>query len=273
MADITVIILTYNEEKNIEDCIRSVKDAAKRIVVVDSFSSDRTEEMARSLGAEFVQHEFIDQAKQFIYALDNIDISTKWVLRLDADERLTREALDEIERVCRENEDTDINGFDVYFTVNFLGRDLKHYPFHKLILFKKGKAHMEDRSMDEHIVLDEGRSGVLKSLCIHNDHNGLTAWIDKHNKYSDREVLNMQGGDEDVEFKSLSRMTGIKRFVKYRVYYRLPAGLRSYLYYLYRLYIKGGILDGKEGRIFAFLQAYWYRYLVDAKLYEKRKDK
>ncbi len=102
--------------------------------------------------------------------------------------------------------------------------------------------------MDEHISVDEGKCIALRNRIIHNDYKGLTAWVDKHNNYSNREIMNLISNDEDVDLKSLSFSTRVRRFVKNN--------------------IKGGILDGKEGRTFAFLQAYWYRYLVDAKMYE-----
>lgn len=269
MADLTVITLAYNEEINLPDCLESVKDIAKRMIVCDSYSTDKTLDIAKKYGAEIMQHEFVNYASQYIYAEENSDINTQWVLRLDADERLTAEARDEIERICNDNKDTDISAVDVYYKVSFLGRELKHYPFHKVILYKLGKAHLENRNMDEHITVTEGRAITLKNKLIHNDYKGLTAWVDKHNKYSNREVMDLLGeNEEQVDLKSLSVATRIKRFVKFKIYYKLPTGLRSYLYYLFRLFIKGGILDGKEGRIFAFLQAYWYRYLVDAKMYE-----
>lgn len=269
MADLTVITLAYNEEINLPDCLDSVKDIAARLVVCDSFSTDKTLEIAKQHNADILQHEFINYASQYIFAEENSNINTKWVLRLDADERLTDEAREEIERICNENTDTDVSAVDVYYKVSFLGKELKHYPFHKVILYKYGKAHLENRNMDEHITVTEGRSIVLKNKLIHNDYKGLTAWVDKHNKYSNREVLDMLGENkEQVDLSTLSTATRIKRFIKFGIYYKLPMGMRSYLYYLFRLFIKGGILDGKEGRIFAFLQAYWYRYLVDAKMYE-----
>lgn len=274
MADLTVITLTYNEEANLPDCLSSVKDIAERMIVCDSFSTDRTLEIAGEYGAEIIQHDFFNYASQYIFAEESANIMTKWVLRLDADERLTDEAREEIERICNENENTDISAVDVYYKVSFLGRELKHYPFHKVILYKYGKAHLENRNMDEHITVTEGKSIVLKNKLIHNDYKGLTAWIDKHNKYSNREVLDLLGQNEEkVDLSSLSFATRVKRFIKFKIYYNLPTGIRSYFYYLFRLFIKGGILDGKEGRIFAFLQAYWYRYLVDAKMYEYKVDK
>lgn len=277
MADLTAIILTKNEEKNIEKCILSIKDVAKQIVVVDSYSTDETVEKAKKLGAEVIQHEFIDQAKQFIYAMETICIKTKWVLRIDADERLTKESAAELEQLLTENENTDINGIIVRFEVNFMGKRLHHggiYPFRKLLVFRYGKAHMEDRHMDEHIVLDEGRAIEMRHDSEHHDFKDLTYFIDKHNKYASREMLdyfeqkrkNNNNDEQNLDFRAR-----IKRKIKYRVYYKLPIGLRAHLYYWYRYYFKLGFLDGKEGKIFAFMQAYWYRYLVDAKIYEREK--
>ncbi len=274
MADLTVLILAHNEEKNIERCIKEVKSIAKRIVVVDSGSTDRTVEIAGRMGAEVLYHPWKNYATQYNWGIQNASIRTKWIFRLDADEFLTNEAREEIEALCKENENTDVNGLVVRFTVSFLGRELKHggiYPFRKLLIYKANKGFMEERNMDEHIVLKEGRSIELQHDCIHQDFKDLTAWIDKHNKYSSREVLDYF---ESIQKESLSdynkldRKARFKRYVKFGIYYKLPLGMRAFLYYCYRYYFKSGFLDGKEGKIFAFLQAYWYRFLVDAKIYE-----
>lgn len=274
MADLTTIILTYNEEKNIANAINSVKKLAKRIVVVDSFSTDKTIEIAKSLGAEIIEHEFENQAKQFIYAINHLEIDTQWIMRLDADEIISKKASKEIEEICFFNKDTDINGIVVRFEVNFLGKKLRHggiYPFRKMIIYKKDKGYMEDRAMDEHIVLNEGRSIELKHDSYHRDYKDLNAWIDKHNKYSSREVEDYYLNNNQ-ESKQLNKSAKIKRFIKFKIYYKLPLGTRAHLYYLYRYYFKFGFLDGKEGKIFAFMQAYWYRFLVDAKIFEENKN-
>lgn len=274
MADLTTIILTYNEEKNIANAINSVKKLAKRIVVVDSFSTDKTIEIAKSLGAEIIEHEFENQAKQFIYAINHLEIDTQWIMRLDADEIISKKASKEIEEICFFNKDTDINGIVVRFEVNFLGKKLRHggiYPFKKMIIYKKNKGYMEDRAMDEHIVLSEGKSIELKHDSYHRDYKDLNAWIDKHNKYSSREVEDYFLNNNQ-ESKQLNKSAKIKRFIKFKIYYKLPLGTRAHLYYLYRYYFKLGFLDGKEGKIFAFMQAYWYRFLVDAKIFEKSKN-
>lgn len=278
MADLTAIILTKNEEKNIEECILSIKSVVKRIVVIDSFSTDATVEIARKLGVEVLQHEFIDQAKQFIYAMETISIQTKWVFRIDADERLTKKSAAELELILAENENTDVNGVIVRFEVIFMGKRLRHggiYPFRKLLVFKNGKGHMEDRHMDEHIVLDEGYAVEMRNDSEHHDFKDLTYYIDKHNKYASREVLDYfeqrekKGNTDDSKLDVGAKL---KRKIKFGIYYKLPMGFRAHLYYWYRYYFKLGFLDGKEGKIFAFMQAYWYRYLVDAKIYEREKD-
>ena len=273
MTDLTAIILTKNEELNIANCILSIKDLAKRILVIDSFSTDKTVEIAESLGVEVHQHEFVNYSKQFLYGLNSFDIDTTWVLRIDADERLTDASRTEIEQLCEEHMKTDVNGIILRFEVTFLGKKLRHggiYPFRKLLVFKYGIGTIEDRNMDEHIVLSQGRTVEVKYDSEHHDYKDLTYWTNKHNWYASREVLDyIQNTKTHQESgKELNAKAGIKRFIKFHFYYKLPMGMRAHLYYIYRYYFKLGFLDGKEGKIYAFLQAYWYRYLVDAKIYE-----
>lgn len=273
MADITAIILTLNEEKNIEECIRSIQPIVKRVVVVDSFSTDRTVEIAKELGAEVLQNKWVNYSTQFCYALENANLQTKWVLRIDADERLTEKSAAELENLTVKHENDEINGIVVRFEVNFMGKTLRHggiYPIKVLRVFKNGKAKIEVRNMDEHMTLTEGRSIEMKNDCLHQDFKSLYAWIDKHNKYSDREVLDYFNREESQGGMALNKGARFKRFVKFKIYYKLPMGMRAHLYYWYRYYFKLGFLDGKEGKIFAFLQAYWYRFLVDAKIHERR---
>lgn len=276
MTDLTAIVLTKNEELNIADCLKSIKPLAKRIVVVDSFSNDRTVEIAKEFGADVYQHEFINYSKQFLYGLNETAIDTKWVLRIDADERLTDASRAEVEALCEANMDTDVNGIILRFEVTFLGKKLRHggiYPFRKLLVFKRGIGTIEERYMDEHIVISEGRTVEVKNDSEHHDFKDLAYFIQKHNWYSSREVLDYIQNTElqNEDGKELNHKAGVKRWIKFHIYYKLPMGMRAHLYYWYRYYIKLGFLDGKEGKIYAFMQAYWYRYLVDAKIYEYQK--
>lgn len=270
-ADITAIILTKNEELNIVDCIKSIITVVKRIIVIDSYSTDMTVSLAKEYGAEVYQHPFETHAKQYKYGVETANIKTKWILRIDADERLTLKSSQELEDICNSNIDTDINGIVVRFKKNFLGKDLYHggvYPWKKLICYKTGKGDIENRAMDEHIVIHEGKVVELKNDSLHFDFKSIEAWISKHNWYSSRETADyFENLDKTKEKKELD----LKTWFKMNCYYKLPMGFRAHCYYIYRYYLKMGFLDGKEGKIYAFLQAYWYRYLVDAKIYESKK--
>lgn len=271
MADLTAIILTKNEEVNIADCIRSISNVAKRVVVIDSFSNDSTVEIVKSLGAEVYQHPFENYARQYMYGVEVADIKTVWTLRIDADERLTPESAKELNDICNANMDTNVTGIVLRFKKNFLGKDLYHggvYPWKKMNCYKTKLGAIEDRSMDEHIVLSSGTSVEMKNDCLHFDFKNLEYFVNKHNWYSSRETVDYF---ENLKAAKSRDELDLKTWFKMNVYYKLPMGMRAHIYYIYRYYVKMGFLDGKEGKIYAFLQAYWYRYLVDAKIYECQK--
>ncbi len=272
MVDLTAIILTKNEEKNIQRCIDSVKNIAKRIVVVDSFSTDNTVNIVKSNGVEVYEHEFINYGRQFQWAIDNTNIDTKWIFRFDADERLTKESAAELSKLCRENENTDVNGIIFTLEVTFLGKKLKHggtYPFKKLCIFKKNMGYMEERSMDEQIILKSGRCVEMKCVSEHNDFRDLSYWISKHNWYASRAAKDyFDHLQNDDDYSDLDFTCKLRRVIKYKVYYKMPMRIRCWMYFIYRYWIRLGFLDGKEGFLYAFFQAYWYRLLIDAKIHE-----
>lgn len=263
--DITVIILTKNEEKNIEYSIKSAKQIAKRIIVIDSGSTDRTVKLATECGGEVYFHEWLGHAAQFNWALDNCNIKTTWVFRLDADERISKELAIEINNKITDNLYSQVKGFAMRWRVYFMGKWIKHGGTHKpyfLRLFRYGFGRVEDRLMDEHIIVN-GKVENLKGDLIHYDYKGLDAWLSKHIWYSQ---LEMQMYDSQKEQSEKSEIQIKKR----NFYYKLPLFLRARFYYWYRYYIQFGFLDGREGKIYIYLQAYWYRFLVDAKIYEIR---
>ena len=207
-----------------------------------------------------------------MYGVEKAAIDTVWTLRIDADERLTPDSAAELENLCIANMKTDVAGIVLRFKKNFLGKDLYHggvYPWKKMNCYKTRQGTIENRMMDEHIVLNSGTVIEMKNDCLHFDFKTLEHWIDKHNKYSTNEMIDyFQNQYHPCNKKELNPKT----WFKINVYYKLPLGLRAYIYYIYRYYLKFGFLDGKEGKIFAFFQAYWYRYLVDAKIYERKKE-
>lgn len=269
-SDLTAIILTKNEEANIKRCMLSLGDLPKRIIVVDSGSTDDTVNIAKNLGAEIYMHPFKHYADQFNWALDNTDIKTTWVYRIDADEALTPELKTEVERRCLRHTNDNVNGFLMKHKLFFLGKYLKHggaYPFIKMTVFKPRYARFEDRAMGEHVVLKEGRSVLLENDCLHYDCKNLTAFIDKHNSYATREVKDYYdrlGRSQALLYSKAERTKKLRD----GFYYKLPKFIRARLYFWYRYYIQLGFLDGKPGKIYAFIQAYFYRYIVDAKIYE-----
>lgn len=274
---ITTIILTKNEEKNIRHAIASAWQVSLRILVIDCGSNDQTVAIAEEMGAEVIFHEWESHAKQFNWALDHCNIDTNWVFRLDADERVTEDAAKEILELCQKNNNTNVNGIIVRFSVVFLNHKLLHggiYPIRVLRVFKYGIGRVDNRSIDEHTILQYGHCIEMKNDLEHHDFKLLRDWIEKHNIYSDKEMEEFFKRDDPKATDNLiNPVARIKHAMKNNVYYKLPLGMRAHLYYWYRYYLQLGFLDGREGKIFCFLQAYWYRFLVDAKIYERMLEK
>jgi glycosyltransferase involved in cell wall biosynthesis len=280
-SPVSVIILTYNEGHNIEKCLKSVYKWTEAILIVDSHSTDRTVEIASKYTDKIYQHPFETQAQQFNWALDNLPLVTDWIMRLDADEMVTPELSDEIHDILH-TLPSDVNGLYLKRRVYFGGKWIKHggyYPTWLLRIFRRGKGRCEDRLMDEHIVVTEGKAVQLKNDIIDYNRKGLSFWIDKHNRFATREMLeilaegsgNHNSNNMSVNASSAGFQQSRKRWLKNNVYLEFPLFLRAFLYFIYRYFFRLGFLDGKEGLIFHFLQGFWYRFLVDAKIYEYQK--
>lgn len=280
MSNISVQILTHNEETNIEKCIQSVLPLTDKIFVVDSGSTDNTVSICEQYNVVVKHRDWTNYAEQLNWGLDNFDFQTDWIMRLDADEELTPELVSAVKAFI-ESPPEGITGAYVKRRVYFMGRWIKHggyYPTWLLRVFKRGIGRCENLWMDEHIVVSEGETIQIHKDLIDKNNKDLTFWTDKHNKYSNREVLDMINKLENRERSELavslkSGQASSRRWVKDKVYLNFPLFVRPFLYFIYRYFIKLGFLDGKEGLIFHFLQGFWYRFLVDAKYYEyKRKN-
>lgn len=273
MIDVTVVVLTKNEEINIVDCLNSLKNFAKRVVVVDSFSTDKTVEIAREMGADVYENKFENYARQFNWALDNTGIDTKWTFRLDADERLTPELCTELEELTALHADDDVNGITMEAWLYFMGRKIKHgcHNKRKLMLFKTGIGRIEDRKMDEHTVLSRGTSVFAKNRFIHYDFKDMTHWINKMNWYATREMQDYYEFKEgkNAMFEEKDAAISSNRKKKFGMYYRFPLFLRCWLLFIYNYIFKLGFLDGKEGFVYHYMYHRWYRTLVDAKILEQ----
>ncbi|MEK7465660.1 MAG: glycosyltransferase family 2 protein [Patescibacteria group bacterium] len=255
-SSISVIILTFNEEENLEKCLKSITGLAQEIFIVDSHSTDRTLEIAKKYSAQVYAHDFKNQADQFNWGLDNLAITSDWILKLDADEEILPELKDEILEFLPKA-GKEISGFYMKRRFYFMGRWIKHggyYPIWFLRLWRKGKGRSEERKMDEHIILLEDESRRLNNDFIDNNKKDLKNWILKHKNYASREAEEVKAGEYGM---------GEKR----NFYYQLPPFLRVFCYFIYRYFFRLGFLDGKAGFIFHFLHGFWYRFLVDAKIY------
>jgi len=272
MADVTAIVLTKNEEKNLPDCIRSVKGFARRIVVVDSGSTDKTLEIARAMGADVFYHPFSCYAHQFNWALDNADIETEWVLRLDADERMTPAVLNETAPILAMPRESGVNGITMEAVFYMLGRAIRHggAKKRKLMLFRFGIGRVEERFMDEHTLLSSGKSVSIRAKFEHYDFKNIDHFVKKLNWYATREVMDALGADEQPE-SLLDAHIKRTRKLKSGAYYKLPPFFRAFCLFVFRYIFQLGFLDGRAGLIYHFLYSYMYRFIVDAKLYEAKK--
>lgn len=277
--DISVIVLTYNEEIHIRRCLENVKSFASEIFLVDSYSSDNTAEIAKKMGVSVFQNKWENNyAKQFNWGLNNLPIKTKWVLRLDADEYLTPELIEELNQKLNLLLDNE-TGIIFKRRHIFLGKWIRKgtYPVKLLRLFQYKKAICEQRLMDEHIQLLEGESIEFNNDFIDHNLNNISWWTAKHNGYAIREAVdlidiefNILGNSLTDQNKELGEQASMKRSKKHK-YAKMPLFWRSFLYFILRYFVNGGFLEGKEGFLWHFLQGWWYRTLVDAKIFEIKK--
>jgi glycosyltransferase involved in cell wall biosynthesis len=274
---LAVIILTHNEERHISRALESVAGIAREVFVIDSYSTDRTVELARACGATVLQHRFENYARQFQWALDNAPISAGWIMRLDADEviepDLAAKIRDELPDLPEE-----VVGVNLKRKHIFHGRWIRHggrYPLVLLRIWRRANGRIENRWMDEHMIVWGGRTVTFEGGFADHNLNNLSFFIDKHNKYATREAIDIINQrrvlfrrDIDLAAEGSSRQAAVKRWIKEKIYNRIPYQLSVPAYFLYRWIFQLGFLDGKEGLLYHGLQGLWYRFLVGAKVEE-----
>jgi len=271
---LTAIILTLNEEVHLDRCIESLRPLATEILVVDSGSTDGTKTVALKHNVRFLEHPFINQASQFNWAIEQVGANTDWILRIDADEILTLRLKEQLLEVLPKTA-AGIAGVEVRRRMTFLGKAIRHggvFPLRLIRVFRRGRGRSENRWMDEHVVVD-GPCVSLDGEILDDNRKDLSWWTAKHNSYSSREAVEVLNAEFNFFPRSheevpVTHALGVKRWLKENVYYRLPFGVRAMLYFLYRYVVRLGFLDGKEGAAFHVLQGFWYRYLVDCKVFE-----
>ena len=273
-SNIEVVMIVRDEEVNVPHSIGSVVGWADRVWVVDSGSTDRTCEIARSLGAEVVSKEWLGYARQKNWALDTLAIEAPWILILDADESVTPELRERLLAIAaRPVAEVQESAFHVNRYFVFLGGVIRHcgyYPSWNVRFLKRGRARYEEREVHEHMVAD-GPVGFVHADLEHNDRRPLEHHIAKHNRYSSMEARAIFAERSSVSQGLPARFFGgpleRRRWIKRYVYPRLPAKFAFRFLWMYLL--KLGFLDGVTGwRFCLFISA--YELQIEQKLVELR---
>jgi glycosyltransferase involved in cell wall biosynthesis len=267
----TVILLSFNSEDTLGATLRRANQISDEVFVVDSFSKDGTVALAESFGAKVVSHPFENYGAQRNWAIDNLPITGKWQMHLDADEVMDDELVAAIQALPEES------AHSAYFVpryVRFLGRVLRHggmSPTWHLRLFKTGAGRCEDRKYDQHFMQLSGTTGQLPGVMVDDIAMSLSEWTARHNRWADGEVAEMGANETAGRLVPDLRGNPAQRKRAWREKYNsLPLFVRPFALFIYRFVFRLGFLDGTEGFIFWVLQTFWFRFLVDAKIWEKR---
>ena len=276
---ISAIILTYNEEKNLQASLESLAGWIDEILIVDSGSTDATLAIAERYRADIVSHPFESHARQWAWALENLAIKHEWILGLDADQRITLALRKELVHLFTVEHDRlgAVDGFYMKRRQVFRGQWIRHggyYPKYLLKLFRKGKGQTEKEDLVDHHFYVLGTVAKLRGDIVEDNQKeqDIAFWIDKHNRYAAlhaREEFRHRCSSTTWPIQPAlfgspdQRIAWLKRR-----WHRLPLYVRHILYFHYRYFLRLGFLDGKQGFIFHFLQGFWYRLLVDVHLDE-----
>lgn len=270
----SIVLLTFNSEASIRRTLSALEGLSDDIHVVDSFSTDSTVAICESLGCKVVQHPFEHYSAQRNWAIDNLTLLHPWQLHIDADEEMEPALADELGQI--DLGATTNGAFMFGRKIVFMGKVLRFGAINKtwhLRLFRTGAARCEDRLYDQHFV-SSGPVAKLSGCLLDHQEDPLAEWTRRHNRWSDLEAEELSSGSTGAAGRLAGRATGNamerKRFAKQR-YYRLPLFWRALAYFLYRYVLRLGFLDGTRGAIYHVLQGFWFRFLVDAKLYERRR--
>jgi len=256
---ITTIVLTFNEEKNIENCVTSVRHLGP-IIVIDSYSSDRTPSIARGLGCKVISREFLNYSDQRNFGLNLKDICTSWILMIDADEVLDQTALDvlgEIEKIH-----PSIDGLSFQRVDMLLGKRLRFCGENKLFfprVFRKGKVRVE-REINE---VYEGNISESKGVIIHTPfNNGIDSWLAKHRRYAKMETTVLTSSNDNLVNSSETSFRLKLKKIFFKLYF-FPE-----VYFLYIYFFRLGFLDGVQGLLFARMKYIYFKEIQIRRLWK-----
>jgi len=269
---ISVIIITYNEEKNIDECLKSVSDWAGEIFIVDSYSTDRTLEITRDYTDKIYQHPFENFAQQRNWAQENLPIKNEWVFHLDADERASQELISGLRNAF--SSFISVDGFMIARKTIFRGRWIRyggHYPVYHLRIFRKDRGRSEERLYDQNYIVD-GKIIKIKGDIINIINPDIGLWKARHRQWAYLEAQEILfNKNRVINVRLIGNPIERRNWLRYKIYYNLPLFIRPLIYFPYRYILKLGFLDRWQGAIFHFWQGFWYRLLVDINVWKLKK--
>ncbi len=269
-APFAVVMLTFNEELNLPKALASI-GARAPVIIVDSESTDRTEQVAREHGAEFIVHPFVDYASQRNFALEQVADRYRWIFFLDADEEFSKELWDEVLATCAEDR---VDGAYVRLDVRVLGHRLTHGEFTNsmvLRLMRPEKARF-GRGINERVDDREMKIKVLRTRMIHRDARPLTHLFSKHIGYARKEALAyLDNIDRKRGLQGFGLRTKAARMIGIRwAYNKMPLFLRPFAFNFRAVVVQGAWRDGLPGLMHAGMHALWYPMLIDLLIYEEK---
>ena len=281
MIPLSVLVTTRNEEANVERCLRSVYGFADQIFVLDSESTDRTVEISRRYAE--VHTLAYDHGRIipwiFQWGLDNLPLRNDWVLILEADQAVTPGLKEEIAALLA-RPDVQEDGFYIRRRQIFRGKPLRFGGYGSKVLlklFRRSRSELDPVEQDTRVYV-RGPLGRLRAPLEEWNlkEDSILFYLQKHLRYAEafaQEELDRRR--RNLPWKTTPRLFGTPDervlWLKDR-YYRMPLFVRPTLYFLYRYFFLLGILDGKTGFVFTFLQAFWFRLIVDIRLEELLKE-
>lgn len=266
MPELLIAVLTLDEEANIPSCLETLGEAEAKVVVVDSGSTDATEEIVAGFGFEFVVHEFISIARQRNWVLEEFGEDYDWVLFLDADERLTPGLARELRHLPEPGPSA--AAFYIKREFWFMGHPLRHGPYAdnqilRLVHPPLSSVFEQTRTLEYTKV--DGAVGHLKAPMIHENHRPLSDWIIKHDWYSTREAEDRKAFSHGAVKVTEHR---VRAFFRRRIVPRIPPLMMPFVSFFYRYLFQAGFLDGRAGFIYYVLHDFWYPFLTAAKIIE-----
>jgi glycosyltransferase involved in cell wall biosynthesis len=273
IPNLSIIVLTFNEEIHLKRLIDNILQITNKIYVVDSFSTDSTLSILSDNNIIFKQNKFINHSKQINFAIDTNPFNTTWMMRIDADEIIPNILIDELKHTLKKHDTSQVNGFYINRKVVFLGKELSFgslNPMWLLRIWRRGEGFSNEKWMDEKIVLKHPNTLKLSKVFFDKNLNNLTWWTQKHNLYANREAIEILKEKYIRTYKNEEKASNrdIILFNLKSIYNGLPKFLRPILLFLYSYILRLGILDGYPGLMWNTLQVFWYRFLVDCKVYE-----